>query len=426
MRILNYKWVIFNFLPFEVEVLERYLEEMALKGWKLKSICSRLLIFEKTDRRKIKYTVDINKEIESKGGEPSERILEYRDMCKNVGWNFVCQYERMQVFCTEEEEVIPIHTDKNERKEIIVKASLKYIFIDILLMITMFLNIYNIIGHDTEAKFLANNYILAIVGIFTLYVVMIATNIAKVLIWRKKEKLIRASYRGVKIRNYILNIMILIVIGILIITLGHGIESIKVIVFSMAIVFILGVIYSISHKKMKDESKIKFLNNFACITGMMIFIVIINVYSFNGSNEYINEERVPLKLSDFNDKVDEKDANYFDENESLFAKSINANLTGNKIYLDYNVFEGKNDMAMKIRLNRLKKYIKDFEKRMNIKLYNEVEVDFIKDMKVYSKNIDASYLLIGKDKVIEIDIWGKDEYMIEDKEEFLKVAYNKL
>lgn len=426
MRILNYKWVVFNFLPFEGEVLERYLEEMALKGWKLKSIWGRLFIFIKIDRRKIKYTVDINKETEIKDGEPSERTLEYRDMCKNVGWDFICQYERMQVFSTEEEGATPIHTDKSEKKEIIVKSSLKYIFIDTLLMITMFINIYNIIGHDTEARFLANNSILVIVGILIFYVGMIGVNIARALVWRKNEKLIRISYKRVKIRNYIMNFMILIIIGSLITMWNHEVESFRVVISGIVIILILGVIYVVSNEKMRNKNRVKILNNFACITGVMVFIVMLNIYSFNGGNEYINEERMPLKLSDFNDKMDDKDLNYFDQNESLFAKSIDANVTGEKIFLDYNVFEAKNNIVMKIRLNRLKKYIKGFEKRMNTKLYNEVEVDFIKDMKVYSKDIDASYLLIGKDKVIEIDIWGKDEYIIENKEDFLKVAYNKL
>lgn len=426
MRILNYKWVLFNFLPFESDVLEQYLEKMALKGWKLKSICSRLLIFVKIDKRKIKYTVDINKETEIKNGEASVKTLEYREMCKEVGWDFVCHYERTQVFCTEEEDIIPIHTDKSEKKDIIAKSSLKYILMDILIMVAMLININNIIGYDMEAKFLAKNSILFMVGVFILYVGIIGINIIRALIWRKNDKWVRISYRKVKLRNYILNsILLMMVVGTLW-TLVHGTEVGKVILATVVIVLIVGGIYVISHEKMKSVGKINALNNFVGIIGVLAFILTINIYSSSKEVKNFTEEKLPLKLSDFKDKFEKEDFNYLTEDESFLAKNINVNLTGEKISLYYNVFESKNDMAMKIRLNRLKKYAKRFEKDMNEKLYEEVKVDFIKDMKVYSRNNDTRYILIGKDKVIEIDAWAREEEPFENPEEILKLAYNKL
>lgn len=427
MRILNYKWVIFNFLPFESDVLEKYLEEMALKGWKLKSICSRLLIFVKTDKRRIKYTVDINKETEIRNGEPSEKTLEYREICKEVGWDFVCHYERIQIFSTEEEDVIPIHTDEQEKKDIIGKSSLKYILVDIILMIAIFININNIIGYDTEAKFLARNSVLLMIGCFVLYGVMIGINIVRALIWRKNDRLVRISYKRVRFRNYIFNIILLIMVIGTIGTLVHGTELIKVILVAGVLLLVVGGVYAISHEKMKSAEKIGILNNFVGIVGIILFILIINIYPSNRDSKYFIEEKLSLKLSDFNDKVENDDFNYSTEDESFLAKSIDVNLTGEKISLYYNVFESKNDMAMKIRLNRLKKYAKRFEKDMNEKLYEEeVKVDFIKDMKIYSRNNNTRYMLIGKNKVIEIDIWNRDEMPFEDSEEMLKLVYNKL
>ncbi|MGL4773539.1 MAG: DUF2812 domain-containing protein, partial [Clostridium sp.] len=41
------KITLFRFMPYEYKALEEYLEEQALKGWKLKSISGAFLTFEK-------------------------------------------------------------------------------------------------------------------------------------------------------------------------------------------------------------------------------------------------------------------------------------------------------------------------------------------------------------------------------------------
>lgn len=49
------KWVLFKYLPYEYRTLEKYLEKMALEGWKLENM--RGFFFEVQEDRAYKVKV---------------------------------------------------------------------------------------------------------------------------------------------------------------------------------------------------------------------------------------------------------------------------------------------------------------------------------------------------------------------------------
>lgn len=155
------KWVIFGFLPYEYKSLEGYLENMASKGWVLQYMKGYIMKFRKANPKKVKYAVDIMDSISFLDGKNSEKALEYREYCKEAGWNFVCESDKIQIYSSEENvERIEIHTDEREKFNIIKKASFKYILLKMITAIMLLYTQYMITIGSSDGDFLASNLIL--------------------------------------------------------------------------------------------------------------------------------------------------------------------------------------------------------------------------------------------------------------------------
>jgi hypothetical protein len=121
MREKNKKTIFFNFLPYECEAVEEYLEAMAEKGWLLQSASGPFLKFKKVEPQKIKYTVDVFHKISEFDHKESDIALEYREYCQKAGWKYVCQKGKILIFYSEDfENTVPIHTDEEENYIVII------------------------------------------------------------------------------------------------------------------------------------------------------------------------------------------------------------------------------------------------------------------------------------------------------------------
>lgn len=153
----NKKWVIFNFLPYEYKSLEEYLEKMALKGWILENMMGLFLKFKRSKPKSLKYSVDIVDSVSFFDGENSDSLLEYREYCKEAGWEFVCGREKIQVYCSEiDQERIDIHTDEVEKFNTIRKASLKYVSLNFITLVFLLYSQYIITIGSSDGHFLAS------------------------------------------------------------------------------------------------------------------------------------------------------------------------------------------------------------------------------------------------------------------------------
>ncbi len=153
----NKKWVIFNFLPYEYKSLEEYLEKMALKGWILENMMGLFLKFKRSKPKSLKYSVDIVDSVSFFDGKNSDSLLEYREYCKEAGWEFVCGREKIQVYCSEiDQERIDIHTDEVEKFNTIRKASLKYVSLNFITLVFLLYSQYIITIGSSDGHFLAS------------------------------------------------------------------------------------------------------------------------------------------------------------------------------------------------------------------------------------------------------------------------------
>lgn len=157
MVLVNKKWVIFSFLPYEYKSLEEYLEKMALKGWVLENMMGLFLKFKRSEPKNLKYSVDIMDSVSFFDGKDSESLLEYREYCKEAGWEFICGREKIQVYCSEiDQERIDIHTDEVEKFNTICKASLKYVSLNFITLVFLLYSQYIITIGSSDGHFLAS------------------------------------------------------------------------------------------------------------------------------------------------------------------------------------------------------------------------------------------------------------------------------
>ncbi len=116
MRFGDIKIVLIDFYSYEIGVLETYLEEMALKGWMLEKISKLYIKFSKIEPKNIKYTIDIVDGISENGDLDENLALEYKEKLLNLGWNYSCEFNKLQVFY-KEDEYEKNNVSKKERAE---------------------------------------------------------------------------------------------------------------------------------------------------------------------------------------------------------------------------------------------------------------------------------------------------------------------
>ena len=105
----------FKFATYDYQGLQDHLEEMALKGWKLEYASPFSLGYKKIKPRKLKYAIEFTEQDK----KLSSLILGEHTPGQYYGrreeWHKVCDYGKMQIFVTADENAAPMKTDQGER-----------------------------------------------------------------------------------------------------------------------------------------------------------------------------------------------------------------------------------------------------------------------------------------------------------------------
>lgn len=412
------KWVLFNFFPYEYKALEKYLDDMALKGWKLQSIKGVVLKFKKIEPKRIIYSVDVMDKVSFFDGKNSDSALEYREYCKAAGWDFICEREKIQVYCSESEtDRVPIHTDEKEKFNCIFKASLKYVLLSLFTVIIVFFTQCMMIIGSYDARFLANNLqllSLCIMSIFTIHEIIRFVNFINWMVKGRKSlkregEVSYDYFKVVKIKRIICKLMLIIcLVYIVSIAIMGEIFTLKI----SAVIFLMAGATSIlmnfvSKTKYKKKRKINIISYVVIIIFTIIIIngLIFNEVFFNhmGRDNKIKKDNYILNLKDFNDEAAEKGSLYTNENNSFLASTLFYSNKGKNVDLGYELFQSKYEWAVKYDFNNIMNWMK----KINIK-YIEKETDLPEDIKVYMNEKGHKYLMVSSNKLIEINSWDKN------------------
>lgn len=120
MRTVMYRME--DYVLYDYTGVERHLSAMAAKGWRLESVGNDLWKYRRAEPAKLTYAVTYAPDASEWNLQPTERQQMLTDYCAEAGWQKVTDWLQMQIFCTAEEDPIPLETDEALRLEITREA----------------------------------------------------------------------------------------------------------------------------------------------------------------------------------------------------------------------------------------------------------------------------------------------------------------
>lgn len=119
--------------------IEQTLEAHAAKGLVLEKIGIMFWSFTKMSPQSLKYAVTYFNEGSVFNPHPTDNQMTYFEYAKAAGWDYVCEYGKMQIFSSSAESPAPFETDEGELLTNIHKCMKKSFIPSQFLMLTMWL-----------------------------------------------------------------------------------------------------------------------------------------------------------------------------------------------------------------------------------------------------------------------------------------------
>lgn len=171
--------------------IEKKLELYAKKGLFLEKMGPYFWTFKKTEPQNLKYTVTYFAEGSVFNPHPTDNQQTYFDYAKAAGWDFVCEYNQMQIFCSSLENPPEFETDEKEKLENIHKCMKKSFVISQLLMLlvfalNLFLRLNSLKRNPTD--FLSSNIDLATLLMFISIILYSSYTLINYFMWYNKSK----------------------------------------------------------------------------------------------------------------------------------------------------------------------------------------------------------------------------------------------
>ena len=171
--------------------IEQKLELYAKKGLVLEKMGPYLWTFKKTEPQNLKYTVTYFAEGSVFNPHPTDNQQTYFDYAKAAGWDFVCEYNQMQIFCSSLENPPEFETDEKEKLENIHKCMKKSFVVSQLLMLVVFaLNLFLRLNSlkRNPTDFLSSNIDLATFLMFFCIILYSSYTLINYYMWYNKSK----------------------------------------------------------------------------------------------------------------------------------------------------------------------------------------------------------------------------------------------
>ena len=421
----NKKIVLLDFNAFEVSSIVYYLEEMAKKGWILEKISSFYAKFKKDEPRNIKYNIDIVYGASIFQFLYEDESKENKDKQESKGWNFLCDFQKVQVFYKEceNEEFVREPLDKIKVKQVF-KYSLYEIITRIIPILFLALIQYSSLSSRRSFDvFVDNGEILGRILIIVLLIIYFI-DLVRLFKFRISPNNISYSRTWIKFKSLII-LALFLVLFIYLITSSIRLNSIDnrsgitVLLGSIVIGATLSFVYFLININKKNIKRNTIISSFLIL--IVTAVLIINNFILdNGSsntNKSVNSKEYSLSLKDFNDELISDEDLFVDESSSFLASKIFYSAYGKNIKLSYELFESNHEWITKLNFDKMMKW---FEKQ-DIK-YNEIETNLPNDIKVLVNEKGNNYILVSSKKIIEL-IAVED---IEDKEDFFNTVYEKI
>jgi hypothetical protein len=433
----NKKTVFFNFLPYECEAVEEYLEAMAEKGWLLQSASGPFLKFKKVEPQKIKYTVDVFYKISEFDHKESDIALEYREYCQKAGWKYVCQKGKILIFYSEDHEnTVPIHTDGEEKLKSVIKASLSNIGTQLFTILFLIANIYMQLFMGSVDYILASN--LGVFSTFTI-VTLVVINIIEIIsffIWiprarthlRYNEFMAYNNSNQVRTKNIFKVIYIVIILLVFLLSPMLNNQTLKfqnttltiaVAVLIPLVIFILLRNFINKKRYSKNTNLALYTLSFVLSTYLLMGFAGVAILGEVAKTEdsKVLAGNVPLAFEDFGHSSNTNADQYFNIDKSILANRIDYASSNAGNDLAYTIFRSKYPLIVRFNQNREIRRINKYSFGLT-----EIKSSLPDNIKVYANSKYNYFVLVSKDKVVNV----KNSFNKIENEKFLDIVYSKI
>ena len=105
------------FRAMDADAVVQYLERKAARGWRLEEAGNFFWRFRRAQPARLTYAVTYFPDASLYGGIRSPEQQELADYCAAAGWAYVTQWLRMQIYCTDQPDPVPLDTDEAQKLE---------------------------------------------------------------------------------------------------------------------------------------------------------------------------------------------------------------------------------------------------------------------------------------------------------------------
>lgn len=324
------KKINWRFKKLEYKLMEEYLEEMAMKGWFPSEISGHKAIFIPTEKRKLKFYVNVNPHGDSwfHNGD-NELLNDYKNSCEKLGWHFITSYDQMYFFYAEiYENTYHLQTDLELEQKLVINNVWKKELLKCIGLSIYFISIISFLFYISYFKkgYLDYKMLTDWVSLFNIFVFLPVVSIIYLVIlirnfiWYFNMKSNiglknnKKSLEFVKLRNKLYDIGSSILLGISILMLLSGFFprgfiyewTTKTLIIIIIIFSVIScIIYNIFKEKINKKGKIIFVS--FIFIGISILVYLMAQLSLNEDGKNQNEiltvaGKYPIiKISDFVD-----------------------------------------------------------------------------------------------------------------------------
>ncbi len=317
--------------------VEKHLTQMAQKGWMIESITNLYWTYRKIEPKEIHFTASYYPRASDFDPEPTEEQKEFNEYCARTGWQYVCSWFQMQIFCNEMENPLPLDTDPIMEVDNIHRACKKNFLIGYFLLFALGLvtSAYSLAGiYFVPIDRLANaNQIVILFAWLSLFAIALVEIVAY-FAWHGKAK--KAAHDGLfvdtpntgKFQQGVVIFLLLVMIGWFRNLFVAG-DSLMLTVATGNFFITFGTIFLVNFIKqgLKKAKASRGMNRLLTFAACFILPVIFTVaLVFGGitaagkgwfTNESAEQEELPLSVSDFYE-VDESKYIRQDRNNQTF------------------------------------------------------------------------------------------------------------
>lgn len=332
--------------------IERYLERMALDGWKLEHIGGLgIWKFRRIEPKPLHYTVTYFPDASEFDPGVVGNQTEFVELCAAAGWTFVGKQAQMMVFCSERPNPVPLETDAVVQVDTVHKAMKKNFLPGQIVLLVLAVVQLLMLGYRLKREFFAvvtTDALLVSAFCYLLILVMSTVHLAAYYYWRKQA--ILAAPDGVFVETKSTHpidqgclLLVVAVVAVWMYSLRYDSQLLYMACSTMAV--IIGVLLAVNGLKLLlqrfgvDRETNRAVSYILVVVGTVAGIALVTEtvlkmdepvaagkepvgsYEYAGSTYFVYEDEIPLTLEQLGIEVTYANKSNVEEiNRSLLIK----------------------------------------------------------------------------------------------------------